>query len=185
MRRAFIEATYGHVESCSGGFLAVQSPSLDDVCAAARHSKLADAHAGGERRQESVPVYDGPGGPYVAVRARLVGGMDVLAEAVKWPDIGDERLTQHAALKWQSGFGRSVRWWRIACSAWWALCLRRNGFAGCASHLCGAVRTRAVAGMNSRTGRDDYGRLLHPSNSIFRAAGVRVDLGWARPSDAR
>lgn len=52
-------------------------------------------------------------------------------------------------------------------------------------HLCGEVRTRAVAGTNSRTGHDDYGRVLHPLTSIFRAAGVRDDLGWARPRDAR
>ena len=71
-----VEAGSGRTES-----------SLDDIWRGRQTQQLADAHAGGERRQESGPVYDSPGRPDAAVRARLVGGIDVLAEAVRWPDV--------------------------------------------------------------------------------------------------
>ena len=86
-----------------------------------------------------------------------------------------------------AGFGRSVRWWRIACSACsvaviavlaaeWFCWLRTP-------YLCGKSATRLSR--TNWTGHDDCGRVLHPLTSIFRAAGVRDDLGWARPRDAR
>ena len=52
-----VEAGSGRTES-----------SLDDIWRGRQTQQLADAHAGGERRQESGPVYDSPGRPYAAVR---------------------------------------------------------------------------------------------------------------------
>jgi hypothetical protein len=107
--------TWNLVEAGSGR----TESSLDDVWRGRQTQQLADAHAGGERRQESGPVYDSPGRPYAAVRARLVGGIDVLAEAVRWPDVGDERLTQHAALKQLLQKQRAVCPWPCESPRFW------------------------------------------------------------------